>query len=274
MWQTSNPALTRPEDLLRDGRIDAASDRASLSGVVNKTGLLALIAVVFGGVGYMLVPSIPWLPIAAVVASFAIMLVAGFAIRSNPAMAPKVAWLYAVVEGVLLGSITAVLDARLAALPALEAVVAEKGGTGLALPAFVVTACALLAMLGLWRIGVRPTAMFTRIVVTGTVAVCLVYLVAFVMSLFGVAMPFLSLGSALQGGTAAWIGIGLNVLILGLASSWLIIDFGTVEDLVASGAPKTMEWYGAFALMTTLCWIYYEALKLVFRLAILLGNRD
>ena len=86
-------------------------------------------------------------------------------------------------------------------------------------------------------------------------------------------MPFLSLGSALRGGREALIGLGLNAAILGLASLWLIIDFGKVEEIVRRGSPKDMEWYGAFALLVTLAWVYYEAVKLCFRVAILLGNR-
>ncbi|MHC4804423.1 MAG: Bax inhibitor-1/YccA family membrane protein, partial [Planctomycetota bacterium] len=83
-----------------------------------------------------------------------------------------------------------------------------------------------------------------------------------------------SLGSAFAGGKAALIGLGINVFILGVASMWLIIDFKLIEDRVAEGGPKYMEWYCGFALLVTLAWIYFEAVKLAFRIAILLGNRD
>ena len=86
-------------------------------------------------------------------------------------------------------------------------------------------------------------------------------------------MPFLSIGSALQGGQAAYIGLGLNVMILGVASLWLIIDFGMIEKQLNDGAPKHMEWFSAFILMVTLVWIYLEAVKLCFRLAILFGRK-
>ncbi|MHC4903968.1 MAG: Bax inhibitor-1/YccA family membrane protein, partial [Planctomycetota bacterium] len=72
----------------------------------------------------------------------------------------------------------------------------------------------------------------------------------------------------------ALIGLGINVFILGVASMWLIIDFKLIEDRVAEGGPKYMEWYCGFALLVTLAWIYFEAVKLAFRIAILLGNRD
>jgi uncharacterized YccA/Bax inhibitor family protein len=117
--------------------------------------------------------------------------------------------------------------------------------------------------------------MFVSMVKVATAGVMLAYLISFVLSLLGLGgLPFLNLGSALQGGTPALIGLGLNVAILGLASLWLIIDFKQVEENVASGAPKYMEWYCAYALLLTLAWIYYEAVKLAFRLAIIFGNRD
>ena len=66
---------------------------------------------------------------------------------------------------------------------------------------------------------------------------------------------------------------GINVLILGVASLWLIMDFGLVEQQVAAGAPKAMEWYCGFALLVTLAWIYLEAVKLVFRIAVMMNHR-
>ena len=78
----------------------------------------------------------------------------------------------------------------------------------------------------------------------------------------------------IAGGTAGLIGLGVNVLILGVASLGLIIDFGMVEDRVAMGGAKAEEWFLAFALIVSLAWVYFEAVKLVFRLAILFGSRD
>ena len=86
-------------------------------------------------------------------------------------------------------------------------------------------------------------------------------------------MPFLTLASAFEGGQTAMIGLGLNLFILAVASLWLIIDFGMVEQHVKSGEPKQMEWFCGFILIVSLIWIYLEAVKLCFRLAIILGNR-
>lgn len=103
----------------------------------------------------------------------------------------------------------------------------------------------------------------------------IVYLISWPLGLlFNIDLPFIGLTSAFGQGWTPLIGLGINFLILGLASMWLIIDFGMIEEKVQAGAPRHMEWYCGFALLVTLAWIYYEALKLAFRLAILLGGRD
>jgi uncharacterized YccA/Bax inhibitor family protein len=94
-----------------------------------------------------------------------------------------------------------------------------------------------------------------------------------VLSLFGVSLPFISIGSAFEGSTPALIGLGINVLVLGLASLWLVVDFRVIDDAVQAGAPREAEWYLAFGLVVTLVWVYIEALKLAFRLAAMFGGK-
>ncbi|MHC4306724.1 MAG: Bax inhibitor-1/YccA family membrane protein, partial [Planctomycetota bacterium] len=146
---------------------------------------------------------------------------------------------------------------------------------GLALQAFVITISILIAMLALYSFRIlRPSQTFVSVIKVLTAGIMITYVLSFVLSFFGMALPFVSLGSAFAGGKAALIGLGINVFILGVASMWLIIDFKLIEDRVAEGGPKYMEWYCGFALLVTLAWIYFEAVKLAFRIAILLGNRD
>ena len=79
--------------------------------------------------------------------------------------------------------------------------------------------------------------------------------------------------SAGQGGNAALIGLGINAVVLIVAALWLIVDFRQVQDAVTAGAPASAEWYLTFGLIVTLAWVYLEALKLVFRIAMMFGNR-
>jgi uncharacterized YccA/Bax inhibitor family protein len=106
-----------------------------------------------------------------------------------------------------------------------------------------------------------------------TLGVILSMLVCFVISLFGISVPFMNLGSAFDGGTSAWIGLGINAAILLLASLWLLVDLAQIDEAVAAGAPKSMEWMLAFGLIVTLAWVYLESLKIAFRIAAMFGER-
>ena len=146
---------------------------------------------------------------------------------------------------------------------------------GVALQAFIITGSVLAAMLALYSMRiVKPTPTFVSVVSTATGAIMITYLLSFVLSFFGVNLPFISMFSAANDtGMAAWIGLGINVVILGIASMWLIIDFGMIEQRLRGEAPKYIEWYCGFALLVTLAWIYYESVKLVLRVASLLNRR-
>lgn len=78
------------------------------------------------------------------------------------------------------------------------------------------------------------------------------------MFLFGTSMPFIH--------NSGPIGIGFSLLVVGLAALFLIIDFGVIEGGVQNGAPKNMEWYGAWGLVVTLIWLYIELLRLIAKL--------
>lgn len=267
--QTSNPALNFEDSAnpfaYHEGEAISPANVTTMSGVVNKTAILVTIAILCGAGGYRLFQLFPQgLWIGSIIA-FVLVLGIFFVLRGKPQLAVVFGPIYAVVQGALMGGMTMMLE---------QILVAKFGSSvpgGLAFSALVLTGGVTAAMLVLYKAGIlRPTKMFVSVVSTATLGVMFAYLAMFVLSLFGVQMPFLSIGSAMQGGTPALIGLGLNVLILGLASFWLIIDFGAVEDAVAQRAPKYMEWYLGFALLVTLAWIYWEAVKLVFRVAMLM----
>lgn len=267
--QSSNPALNN-EDAFKEfyGSRESIerSDVATLQGVVNKTAMLAVIAVGAGTAGYMLVESMPSIMWLSCIAAFVISIGVYFVINRNPKLAPIVAPIYAIVEGVFLGALTGALDNLLVDM-------GYAAAGGIALQAFIITASILVAMLLLYKFRIlKPTERFVSVVSTAVVGIMITYALSFVLSLFGIGLPFISLGSAMAGGTAGWIGLGINVLILGVAALWLIVDFGRVEQIVGAESPKSMEWYCAFALIVSLAWVYYEAVKLVFRLQVLLGR--
>jgi len=101
-------------------------------------------------------------------------------------------------------------------------------------------------------------------VVAATGAVCLVYLVDLVVSLFGTRLPFIH--------ETAPVGIGFSLVVVVIAALNLILDFDFIEQGVSYRAPKYMEWYAGFSLLVTLIWMYLEILRLLAKLRG--GSRD
>ncbi len=281
VWQSSNPALTNDRAFAEAhfGMQRERSTQASMTGVINKTTLLVVIAVTAGALAYAFIPASGMTVMISFLASMIVMAGVGFMMWGKPTLAPVLAPVYAVVEGLGLGLFTAWLDSILMNLESLQAVTATAAANAetvsLAMPAFLITVAATLAVLGLYSMRIlKPTKKFQAVIATLTLGVMVTYGLSWLLAIFGVSIPFVSLGSAFQGGLAPLIGLGISVLFLGIASLTLVMDFARVEAVVAGGQPKYMEWYVGFGLLVTLAWMYYEAVKLVFRLYLLFGSRD
>lgn len=265
---SSNPVLSDStlSRLIDESGGAARSNVATVPGVMQKTGICMMLAVAAGAGAYALTPSLPWLPLAAGIGSLVISLILFFVLMAKPTLAFVAAPVYSIAQGVFLGCLSFVLDGMLASRG-----IAAMGG--LALQAFVITGSIMATMLALHTFGIiRAGPRFTSILALVTMGLMVTMLVSWIVSIW-VPMPFLSLGAAFEGGRNAWIGLGLNVGILFLASLWLLVDFAQIDEAVAAGAPKSMEWMLAFGLIVTLAWVYLEALKLAFRVAAMLGNR-
>jgi uncharacterized YccA/Bax inhibitor family protein len=268
MLSSSNPVLS-DQSL---GRVLQApgltrTNTASVQGVMAKTGFCAILAIASGAVGYILTQSNPSLVWISMIASGIIGLILFFVMMAKPAAAIVCAPIYSIAQGFFLGSLSLML----------EAILKSKGIAvpgGLALQAFIITGSLMAAMLALHTFGIiRAGPRFQSVLAVVTGGLCIAMLIAFVVSLFGVNMPWLSLSGAFGGGSAAWIGLGINAAILILASLWLLVDLAQIDEAVAAGAPKSLEWLLAFGLIVTLAWVYLEALKLAFRIAAMFGDR-
>lgn len=273
MWNSTNPALANDDafhQFYGKAMMDRRADVATLQGVVNKTAILSIIAVAGGMLGYWLL-STRQITGSTLMIGNLVGLVVVFGVYMGIYRQPKnavfLAPVYAIVEGVFLGMFTALA----------EWLLAQKGikvPGGVALQAFIITAACLGSMLALYSMGIlRATDTFKRVILTATMAIGVTYLISFIASFF-VQVPFITMWSAAnETGGAAWIGLGINLLILAIASLTLIIDFDMIEKQLKSEAPKYMEWYCGFALLVTLAWIYYESVKMVIRIASLLNKR-
>jgi uncharacterized YccA/Bax inhibitor family protein len=267
---SSNPVLSDSalDRLVSETGGVAQSDTASITGVLRKTSLCTMLAVAAGAGGYLVTQAYPSAVWISAIGAFVVSLVLFFVMMSRPHLAKIGAPVYSITQGFFLGAFSMMLEGILAS----KGIVAMGG---LALQAFVITGSLMATMLALHTFGIiKAGPRFASILSLVTIGIGVVYLVSFIMSLFGASMPFLSLGSAFDGGSAALIGLGINALILIVAALWLLVDFAQIDEAVAAGAPKSMEWMLAFGLIVTLAWIYYEALKMAFRLAALFGNRE
>ena len=152
---------------------------------------------------------------------------------------------YALLEGLVLGSVSAILEVRF---------------PGIAIEAVSLTFGVLVVLLLAYRSGlIRVTDKFRMGVVAATGAIALFYFASFILSFFHVQLFRSAYGSGM-------IGIGFSVIVVIVASLNLVLDFDFIETGARMGAPKYMEWYGAFGLMVTLIWLYFEILRLLTKL--------
>ena len=151
---------------------------------------------------------------------------------------------YAVCEGLVLGGISAIFETMY---------------PGIVMQAVALTFGTLFCLLMAYKSGlIRVTDKFRLGVVAATGAIALVYLVSWILGFFHVAVPFIQ-------GNSIW-SIGFSLLVVGIASMNLVLDFDMIDRGAEAGVPKYMEWNCAFGLMVTLVWLYMEILRLLSKL--------
>ncbi len=240
----SAPAYGAPTyDAPTFGAPVAARNVMTVEGTVYKTALLLLLVIAAAAVswraadnGVILLPGVG--------VAFVALLGLAIATALRPMWAVWTGPLYAVASGVLLGAISAIYNQ------------AYEGIVGQAVLATMATAGGMLIAYATGFI--RATPRLRRIVVSATLGIVLLYVVTIVMRMFGVDVPLLH--------DSGPLGIGLSLLIVGVAAFNLILDFDFIERGAQAGADKRLEWYGAFGLMVTLVWLYLEMLRLLGKL--------
>jgi len=174
----------------------------------------------------------------------------------KPAASPYTAPIYALLEGLLVGGLSAMYAVSFAKEDASGQLAPNYG---MVFNAVLLTFGMLGAMLLAWRSGlIKVTDRFRMIIVSAIGGIMLVYLVGMVMSFFGGGIPLIH-GSGP-------IGIGFSVVVIGIAGLSLTLDFDFIARGVQAGAPKHMEWYAGFGLLVTLVWLYIEILHLLAKL--------
>ncbi len=238
LMKTSNPALSAATFR---GQGWAVGDTMTVSGTVNKTGFLLVLAILTAAWSWNLETKSPESAMGLAVVGAIGGLIVAMATIFKQSWSPITAPLYALLEGLVLGSISMVFEARY---------------PGIAIQAVGLTFGTLLVMLLAYRSGViQVTDKFRMGVVAATGGIALFYLLTFVLGFFGIHF------TTLYG--AGPIGIGFSIFVVIIAALNLVLDFDVIERGARSGAPKYMEWYGGFALLVTLIWLYFEILRLL-----------
>lgn len=242
--RTSNPALS--DDTFTGFGPIAREERMTIQGTANKALLLLgctfITAAWTWNLFYRAMNPQAVLPLLGLgaIGGLIVALVTVF----KQSWAPVTAPLYALLEGLVIGGVSSVAEAQF---------------PGIVIQAVGLTFGTCLALLLAYKSGlIRASENFKLGVVAATGGIALVYLATIILGFFGVRLAFVY-----QGGP---IGIAFSLFVCVIAALNLVLDFDFIEQGAASGAPRFMEWYGAFGLMVTLIWLYLEILRLLMKL--------
>ena len=249
IFKSGNPTLTQK---IFDKSISLeASHQGTMSvrGAINKFGFLMLMIIAGAAYNWHLFEegkgsTMSTLMIVGLIGG----LITGFAISFKPNWAGYLAPLYGLLEGLFIGGISAIMNEAFA-----------KKYPGLVMQAVGLTFGVAIAMFLLYNFRIiNVTNRLRSIIMSATMGIGLFYLIVWILGLFGVNMGFAFDSSPLS--------IGISLFIVGIAAMNLLLDFDSIERAAEMGAPKYMEWYGAFGLLVTLVWLYLEILKLLSKL--------
>lgn len=240
MFNSSNPVLN--DNLIkRGGGVISSDGQMTIQGTATKSLILLMLAMITAGFTWTQVfagqmPTM-WLMFGGIGG-----LVVAIFTCFKPDMSPISAPIYALLQGLVLGGVSAMY---------------EVGGfEGIVMQAVALTFGTAFVMFFLYQSRIiKVTEKFQKGMLAAIGGICVLYLISFVMSFFGVQIPFIYDNGP--------IGIGFSFLVVGIAALSLTLDFNRIETLSDKGAPKYMEWYSAFGLMVTLIWLYLEMLRLL-----------
>ena len=241
-YRSGNPALNKSsfDSFSRTSRGAEINEVMTIKGTVDKTAI-GLFLLIFSGY-YSFAPGMTYLIPVGIFGGLIVAIITIFKKEWSPITVP----IYAILEGLAMGSISYMFN------QAYEGIVMQAIGLTLGI---------LASLLLAYRSGmIKATENFKLGVVAATGGIFLVYMASFVMSFFGASI------SVLDPTNSSLMSIGFSLFIIVIASLNLVLDFDFIEEGAKKGAPKYMEWYGAFGLLVTLIWLYLEILKLLSKL--------
>ncbi len=240
----------------------------TLQGTVNKSALLIAICMVLAMVAWSVslddanhFTSTGWfITIGGAIGGLLIALVTIFKPKFSPVTAP----IYAVAEGLFVGGISA-FYADMIHPSDVETVEGVRGmlNTGLIFNAALLTFGIFGGLLAAYSFKlIRPNRLFYNMTIVGTMGVFAYGMIAMVAGFAGID----GLWSVYDPNNGGLVSIGFSLIVVGLASMNLVLDFDLANNGIKNGAPKFYEWYASFALLMTLVWLYVEVLRLLSKL--------
>ncbi len=242
-FRSGNPTLGKAtfKTIKRtDGGPVVRDDVMTIKGTVDKTAI-SLLLMLFAGYFSFSADSMIYI-ISGGIGGFIIALITVFKKEWSPITVP----LYAMLEGLMLGGISFIYGQLY---------------EGIVFNAIMITISILICLLFAYRSGIiAATENFKLGVFAATGGVFLVYVISFIASFFGAGFSFLDPTNG------SLFSIGVSLVVVVIAALNLVLDFDFIEEGAEKGAPKYMEWYGAFGLLVTLVWLYLEILRLLAKL--------
>ncbi len=219
---------------------NAEGEVMTYNGTLNKSIILFLLVLLSGIASWKLTMVGNTLATPLAIGGAIVAFVLAIVLTFKPDKAHILAPIYALCEGLFLGTISAIFNATY---------------DGIVMQAVLATVCVVAVVFGCYRAGIlKATPKFTKVLVFATLGIGAFYLVSILLRFAGIELSVFNLG---------WFGIVLQLVIVGVAALNLVLDFNQIDNGVEMQSPRFMEWYCAFGLMVTIVWIYVEILRLI-----------
>ena len=240
-YRTSNPALNSNtfKNVVKKDSLHL-NETMTIKGTVDKTALALCILVISAYYSFSQ-GNLTLMAVGGVIGFFLF-----FTLIFKKYWAPFIVPLYSISQGFVVGGISYFYNAQY---------------EGVVLQAILLTVLVLFSMLFAYRSKIiKPTQNFKLAIFSSIMAIFLLYVIGFFMGIFGTGL------SIFDPTNSSLASIGFSVFVVAIGAFSLVIDFDFIEEGAEKGAPKYMEWYGAFGLLVTLIWLYVEILRLIAKL--------
>lgn len=249
LTRTSNP-IFGAKTFEKTQRTYTGEEKMTLNGTINKTALVVLF--VFASAYYVwqkffavFDPANPGVATGNITTFLAVGGIGGFIVAMIASFSPKrsgvLTPVYAILEGMFLGGLSAMFEARF---------------PGLVVKAVALTFMVFLSMLLVYRQRIiKVTGKFRRGMMSAMMGLLFFYLASWIAGMFGANVSYLSGGGS--------FGLIFSLIVTAISAFSLLLDFDFIERGAAAGAPKYMEWYGVFGLLVSLVWLYVNILRLL-----------